>query len=337
MSERPVRRHRRSAALILAAALLTTACSTGSISASGSSVASPGSSNPPATAAALTPSPSPATPPRGRLAYGVFSSSGLSLYTTDIDGTNTRLLVSKDAEQPRWSPDGRRLSVVVETNPVGNALVDPDGSHFVGFKHPDKTLSLGCTGWSPDGARLACGGWDDSNPARNGIYTARASDGGDLIQVTSAGASFDGPGDYSPDGRQILFLRAKHLDDELGTLMVVNVDGSDAHALTAQQAGQTNRWSPDGRAILIELGGSLGLVPIDGGPISTIKIDATLPVTASRASWSPDGGWIVFTGIRSTSTEEDLYIMRKDGTDLRQITNTQKGDEEFGAWGISTP
>jgi Tol biopolymer transport system component len=217
--------------------------------------------------------------------------------------------------------------------------VNPDGSHFLPFKNPDRALNLACTGWSPDGRRLACGvwAWSKADQTRNGIYTVRATDGRDLIRVTNPGGALDGPGDYSPDGRQIEFLRTITFDDELGTLMVVNLDGSNAHALTDQKVGLDNRWSPDGLAILTDLGGSLRLVPIDGGPISPIKIDANPPITASRAAWSPDGNWIVFTGIQSKAAGEDLYIVRKDGTNLHQITNTPGVDEEFGAWGVAAP
>ena len=330
--------------MLAAVAFVTSACSGGGATPSAAVVATPGSSVLPATAAAPLPpqslAPSLAPLPGGRLAYGVFSPSGLALFTTNVDGTDTRrLLLPKDAEQPRWSPDGRRLSVVIGSALVGSGLVNPDGSHFVPFKNPDRTLNLGCTGWSPDGRRLACGvwAWNKADHTRNGIYTVRATDGRDLIRVTNPGDAFDGPGDYSPDGRQIVFLRTITFDDELGTLMVVNVDGSNAHALTDQKVGLNNRWSPDGLTILTDMSGFLRLVPVDGGPISPIKIDASPTVTASRAAWSPDGNWIVFTGIQSTSAGEDLYIVRKDGTNLHQITNTPGVDEEFGSWGVAAP
>jgi hypothetical protein len=35
-----------------------------------------------------------------------------------------------------------------------------------------------------------------------------------------------------------------------------------------------------------------------------------------------------------TSTGEDIYIMRKDGTNLHQVTNTAGKDEEFGERGV---
>jgi Tol biopolymer transport system component len=204
-------------------------------------------------------------------------------------------------------------------------------SDFVRFNSPDPTLQLGCNGWSPDGSRLTCEGWDDSDPTRTGIYTVRSADGGDLTRVTiSHDGGHDVPGDYSPNGRQIVFIRVNPADEEHGTLMVVDVDGKDEHALTDQKVGLASSWSPDGRTILTEADGSLLLVSLDGGQPRPIKI----PVegSAGRGAWSPDGDWIVFS-LRVPPLGEDIYITRMDGTNLHQVTNTPGKNEEFADWG----
>ena len=94
---------------MLAVAFVTGACSGDGATPSAAVVATPGSSVLPATAAAPLPTqslaPSLAPLPGGRLAYGVFSSSGLALFTTNVDGTDTHPLLPANAEQPRWSPD----------------------------------------------------------------------------------------------------------------------------------------------------------------------------------------------------------------------------------------
>jgi Tol biopolymer transport system component len=249
------------------------------------------------------------------------------------------MLLPSIAEGPRFSPDGRRLAVNVES-PQGLSffgLLNPDGSDFVRFDSPDPTLNLGCTTWSPDGSRLACEAWDDTDVTRNGIYTVRASNGGGLTRVTTgpAGTRDINPGAYSPDGSQIVFLRMNVGDEEHFTLMVVNADGTDERSITDLQVGGGCRWSPDGKTILTEANGSLLLVPIDGSQPSPINIAGDAPVTATRGAWSPDGTWIVFS--RVTSTGEDIYIMRMDGTNVHQITDTPGQDEEFGEWGVLAP
>jgi WD40-like Beta Propeller Repeat len=331
-------RWRRLAISMLAAAFATTACGGQAATPGATSVATSRPSISPTTAVDPSPTAAPAPIPGGRLAYGRFSPDGTHAFTANTSGTDEQALLPSIAEGPRFSPDGRRLSVVVQSPQrlIFFGLVNPDGSGFVRFDSPDPTLNLGCFAWSPDASRLACEGWDDSSAARNGIYTVRASDGGGPTRVTtSLGGDHDVPWDYSPDGRQIIFLRDNLVDEEHNTLMVVNVDGSHEQVLTDRKVGLASRWSPDGKTILTEANGSLLLVPVDGSQPSPIKIDADAPVTATRGGWSPDGTWIVFS--RVTSTGEDIYIMRKDGTNLHQITDTPGQNEEFGEWGVPAP
>jgi Tol biopolymer transport system component len=294
--------------LMLAAAFAMTGCNGQAATPSATSVASSRPSISATTAAEMSPTESPAPVPGGLLAYGRFNTDGTHVFTAHTDGTSEHTLLPSVAEGPRFSPDGRRIAVTTE-GPQGLlflGLVNPDGSGYRRFAKPDPTLDLGCSGaWSPDASRLACEGWDDRNPARNGIYTVRASDGGGLTRVTtSPGGGHDVVGDYSPDGRQIVFVRGINVDEEQNALMVVNADGSDPRVLTDRTVGLASRWSPDGKVILTESGGSLLLVPVDGGQLSPIVIDAGSAVKATRGGWSPDGTWIVFS--RVTSTGEDI-------------------------------
>ena len=326
----------RVAVRLLATALVTTACNASIQPATqreaSATPASPGLS--------VGAGESPAPIPRGRLAYGRFSPGGTShVFTANTDGSDEQALLPSVAEGPRFSPDGRRVVVVTES-PQGlifSGFVNPDGSNFVRLDSPDPTLNLGCGSWSPDGSRLGCEAWDDTDLTRQGVYTVRASDGGDLTRVTTSPAgTHDGYcGGHSPDGRQLLFLRADLPDEQQATMMVVGVDGSGSRPVIAQKVGLWCDWSPDGKTILTEANGSLLLVPVDGGEPSEITIAADAPVTATRGSWSPDGRWIVFS--RVTSTGEDIYIMRNDGTNLHQITDTPGQDEEFGEWGVPAP
>jgi Tol biopolymer transport system component len=322
---------------ILATAILTTACgqvTTPSVSPTAASSAAVS----PTTAATSSLAKSPVPLPGGRLVYAQWIHEEIgSLFTTNPDGTDTTPLLPV-GDPHRWSPDGRHISVVAENSDgrlfVG--LIDPDGSHYVQFNSPDPTLDLGCFAWSPDGSRLACEGWDDTDLTRNGMYTVRASDGGDLVRVTTCPNScHDIPTDYSRDGAQIIFTRVRLPDEADATLMVVNVDGGGVRPLTDKKIGG-GRLSPDGKTILTDSKGSLLLVPIDGGEIRTIEISDGGLETALSPSWSPDGEWIVFSGRASKSF--DLYVVRVDGTQLHQVTDTPVGKYEDAAdWTDAAP
>jgi len=276
-----------------------------------------------ASPASSAPSPSPASAalPGGRLIFARYVGDAGSLFTANPDGTGVAPLPVTGVN-PRWSPDGRHLSVPAD-NAQGRlfvGVVDPDGRHYVQFTSPDPMLDLGCYAWSPDGSRLACEGWDESDLSRNGLYTVRATDGGDLVRVTaSPHGAHDIPSDYSPDGNEILFTRQRLPDEADVTLMVVTLAGGAVRSVSDQRL-YGGRWSPDGTTILLDGDGSLRLVPVDGGAIRTVRIDSPVHLPALGGVWSPDGEWILFSGHNETSW--DLYVMRSDGTDLVQLTDT---------------
>ena len=112
--------------------------------------------------------------------------------------------------------------------------------------------------------------------------------------------------------------------------MIVNVDGSGERTLADRMVGAANRWSRDGMTILADAGGSLWLIPVSGGQPSAIEIEGAPGGFAYGGGWSPNGEWIVFS-LKVGQENADIYVMRKDGTDLRQITDTPL-DEEFADW-----
>jgi Tol biopolymer transport system component len=85
--------------------------------------------------------------------------------------------------------------------------------------------------------------------------------------------------------------------------------------------------SPDGSTVIFDLLGDLYSMPIGGADGSN---GVTPTKLTSGMAWdmqprySPDGQWICFTSDRTGKSEragDNIWIMRKDGTDLRQVTN----------------
>lgn len=149
--------------------------------------------------------PAQAKPPgaNGQIVFGRYSTAlgDFQIFTANPDGTNQAQVLPGAAECPRWSPGGARILVCLAdaSGLIRPATVRPNGSGFTLLETPDRTLNLGCWAWSPNSARLACEGWDDTNPNRPaGVFTVRSADGGGLVRVTANPSNHDVPGDYSP-------------------------------------------------------------------------------------------------------------------------------------------
>jgi TolB protein len=192
-------------------------------------------------------------------------------------------------------------------------------------------LFLPCGVWSPDASRLACEGFGGA-PTADGVYTIRSSDGGDVQRVTS-GADDDCPGDYSPNGKQIVFLRAS-FDSGTQALYVVRTDGSGLRQITPDGTRldfDCGSWSPQGNEILFgaqTAGGRSALFAVhaDGSGMREIPVPGCgTTVGCFGPVWSPDGTKIAFTMFSPQTRESDLFTVASDGSGLHQVTHTGLG------------
>ena len=204
-------------------------------------------------------------------------------------------------------------------------IVDPDTGEVIRwFEMPDPDLFTACVQWSPDGNRLACEAFGNNDPALNGIYSLDATDGSDLTRVTSNSGGEDLPGDYSPDGSRIVFLRAEPDRPERRSeaLFIAEVDGS-RQAGTHYALGPTEEpgsWSPDGDTILFAGAGVLYTVSANEGTIKRIRL--ARPGAAFDPVWSPNGRKIAFALYRRATSQSDIWTARANGRGMQQITQT---------------
>lgn len=268
------------------------------------------------------------------------------IYTVSLDGSDLEELAA--GQFGRWSPDGTEISIFCCDDGMAAHIVDVDTGDIRGLEPPDPALETFCGGsWSPDGERLTCEGFGVDDPGANGIYSILATDGGGLTRITTnPSGSYDTPGDYSPDGERLVFMRFE--GDRLPTgYFVTNVDGSgqrqiDTGDLILDDSGFAGSWSPDGNNILFvartgeDRHKAIWIVDADGGTPEQLPID---PVCGGPFSdpgefgcyspdWSPDGQRIVFT--RSDSSIESIYVVNADGSGVVQVTD---GEDDSPHWG----
>jgi len=247
---------------------------------------------------------------------------------------------SKRDTDPRWSPDGRRLAFLSdrEAKKKAQLYVMPVGGGEP-VRLTDLKAGVSAPTWSPDGARLCfvsrVGGWEEpeseeekgkSRPARvitslkykyNGegfVYDRRPhvfvvpAEGGAAAQITD-GDFPDADPAWSPDGRLIAFVSARHadrdLDDATDVWVVAPEGGSPRRVTDGAGPAALASFSPDGRALaylgrrhLNRFGENVGVytVPLEGGAPAclTAALDRSCAPLTVAPLWSADGRWLTF-------------------------------------------
>jgi TolB protein len=256
---------------------------------------------------------------------------------------------------PAFSPTGDRYAVVgAATNAKGAGIrIGIAGTDSTRLIYRDSTRNILGPQWSPNGNRIVfgIGVFDAFFNGFHGVFLKpgdRAEGGAQVAMIDADGSGYrevtSGPSNsafpsMSPDGRRIVYRTFGPDGDGLRVLDL------EMHKITAIAGGYANfpLWSPRGDLIMFSRQ--------EGGyyEICTIKPDGSgfKQLTHSRGNdahmaWSPDGEYIVFASSRRGFKDEviytdapqpygEIFVMRFDGTDVRQLTDNQ-WEEGTPAW-----
>ena len=303
----------------------------------------------------------------GQIAFSHYDDTGAHVFTANPDGGNPKQLPADDADFAVWSPGGSQilLTICCPSGPPRPAIINADGTGFslLSVSGLPAEGDVVCRAWSPDASQLLCQyTGDTTDHSLDGIYTIRVSDGAVLKRLTvnpyPPTGNFGGgdiPGDYSPDGRQFVFMRAKPgagpVPDrnQSGALFVENTDGTGLHQITPyglanSHDNATESWSPNGKQILFSgvhgplAGAGLYVVNTDGTGLRAIPLKIGSRSFASTPHWSPDGSKIIFSLFTTKgpgTADEGIATANADGSGLSQITSG--GGYDFADWGTHPP
>jgi Tol biopolymer transport system component len=310
----------------------------------------------------------------GRIAYQVEADDGgpTHLWWADPDLSDAQQLTFGDHNEfdVAWSPDGTTLVFSTDQNateppPLPGFRIDIATLNVVtGEHHVFETGAVVAEqpSFSPDGNRILFSGCfaacDPSSDIAPGLYTIRATDGGDLQRVPGEGppgSSIDYPQwpRYSPDGTQIAFTGVKEPSwrqrgsaPREGAVFVVNTDGSAIRRLTPFGDLTTFEvdWSPDGSQLVMQSDWrpgtrpSLWIVNADGSDLHRLTDEIPWPAKQSKyfqasfaPTWAPDGSVIMFNCAPGELSFWDFCTIRPDGTG-RTLVRATPEFEHRPAW-----
>ncbi len=149
-------------------------------------------------------------------------------------------------------------------------------------------------------------------------------------------ADVDGGITYSPDGKQVAFLRGNSPEMGESTVMIANTDGTGERVLAKRKRPETfpwwptgtAAWSPDGKTIATVAGGNAsGGVPmqvvevgVDNGVVEPIGTEGWYEIL--QIAWLPDKSGLLVIGAEKASDfySQQIYLVSYPGGEKRRIT-----------------
>jgi Tol biopolymer transport system component/tRNA A-37 threonylcarbamoyl transferase component Bud32 len=256
------------------------------------------------------------------------SRDGGGVFVMGATGESVRRVTDRGFN-PTWSPDGQRLAYSTESVMLPYArsgiselwIVELSSGRMQQIQAHDPVQPS----WSPHGHRIAYWALTPGGGRRD-ILTVGV-DGGEPVRVTD-GPALDWSPVWSPDGRYLYFS-----SDRAGSMNLwrVPIDERSGQTLGDPQpvtigASAARQWaslSGDGKYLAyVEYAQSSSIQGADLDPLSltagNLKAVTEGSLPAERPNLSPDDEWIAFN---TTGVQEDIYVIRTNGQERRQLTN----------------
>jgi|GEM_PF-4826852 len=186
--------------------------------------------------------------------------------------------------------------------------------------------------WSPTGGQIAFV-LSENYPGRPPYQIAVMNANGRNRKLLTSGLVRCYDPAWSPDGKQIVFVKASEYEGgSPNALFVINSDGAELKQLTPYAYYSYPSWSPDGNRIVFSNYHGLVTINSDGSGYQLLTENMT-DYYYLTPEWSHDGEYIAFSAMDNTSSDAffTIYVMRADGSDMRQLTSTL-ADHRFPSW-----
>lgn len=265
------------------------------------------------------------SPDGTKLAFVSTRDGNEEIYLVNADGTGLRRLTNHAAadNQPAWSPDGTKIAFTSARTGAGDIYLMTITGTGVPTPTRRTTNTAGDSNpmWSPNGLYITYEGSVSTNPE---IYIIGATSGSPIRLTNRNG--IDGAPFWSPDGSKIAFRSA--YNSATDQIWIVNT--TSPYTLTKLTTLGTNffiSWSADGAKILFQSdrSGNVDIFTMDANGANQTNLTNSA-ANEAYAIWSPDARQIAY---RLTN---DIYMMNRDGSNVRQLTNTPSRTEQEIVW-----
>lgn len=277
-----------------------------------------------------TPAPLPTGLHGGRIVFTCTRGDFNQICLINRDGSGLLQLTDENANHyyPAMSPRGNALAFASSLSKGTFDLYFLVFSSSQVIQLTDEIGNVFSPDFSPDGNQL--------------LFINRKSDGQtdlwvmDLntqqARVLYRGPNYAGPNTlvgaaWSPNGHKIAMAMSVIQPYEY-EVFVLDLESDEAPRQLPSGLlgiGGSLDWSPDGRYLLIAAGppGDKDIFRLDVEAGGVVRL--TSGGDNNSPAYSPDGEWIAFNSLRNGG-QADLYVMRSDGSDLRQLTTDPEPD-----------
>ena len=271
----------------------------------------------------------PAFSPDGKLIAFRSAKDGGGIFVMSVTGQDVRRIADFGYD-PAWSPDGTEIVCAMDgvKDPTNRAIV-PSRLWAIKLNSGDKRLVYEGDAvqpqWSPNGHRISY--WGLQKGGQRGIWTVSA-DGRQRQPVTND-ESFNWNPSWSPDGKYLYYI-----SDRAGSMNMwrVSIEEQTGRVLGAPEPvtipssyTQHISFSRNGKHFAYVRATSRHNIKRAAFDPDTEKLsgEPTWITEGDKHTGSPDlsadGQWIAFDS--QGSRQEDIFIAKNDGSDIRQLTN----------------
>jgi len=264
----------------------------------------------------------------GAAGYGVYAFLNRSQPAPFSNFVVTQLTNTGKTQQTAISPDGRFLLSVQKDNGQESLwlrnIATASDTQVVSSRGQKFTSPV----FSPDGNYIY---FRETSPGMSGLFILhRAPVLGGKPEVVAK--DVDSNATFSPDGKNIAFIRVNDPDIGKWRLIETNADGSNERVLDIEPERISQKsvaWSPDGRRVAVaiadvgsSIAGSISMFDFASSQLRpVVEFHDKAP---TQLAWSPDGRWLLATyGGRgeSFSLQDQIGIFSYPGGKFHTVTN----------------